>query len=280
MRGPRAAALGAGLTAALLAALAGTSARAAIPGPEKIVRAVAETNRVSGRAEPLWIEVRLIVGDGRPAAEGVLAAHPSGLARLELETPMGFVERHLLQGSEYQASRDGEILPAPHPFLPPVFLLQASSGEALSAALDSFGIAEQEVVLGRLGPHDCYVLGGRLIGGGSDEALLPSLWVDAESHDAVRIVRSDGVEYRLGPIEVFDGVRLPRWIEIRTPADFRARLEILGAAPASAPAAAFQSDWLTQLPAPGPGAGATDPGSEGGPAQDAPPARAPARVQP
>jgi len=269
LRAPRSAASAVGLAAALAAALAGAPARAAIPGPEKIVRAVAETNRVSGRAEPLWIDVRLVVGEGRPAAEGVLAAHPSGLARLELENPMGFVERHLLQGSEYQASRDGEILPAPHPFLPPVFLLQASSGEALSAALDSFGIAEQEVVLGRLGAHDCYVLGGRLVGGGpGDEALLPSLWIDAESHDALRIVRSDGVEYRLGPIQVFDGVRLPRWIEIRTPADFRARLEILGAAPANAPAAAFQSDWLVQLPAPGADAGS--PGEPGAPARPRP----------
>lgn len=239
-------------SAAVLALGLGTAALAAIPGPEKVVRAVAETNRVSGRTEPLWIDVRLVVGEdqeaaeGMPAAEGVLAAHPSGLARLELQSHLGFVERHLLQGSEYQASRDGEILPAPHPFLPPIFLLQASSGEALSAALDSFGVAEQEVVLGRLGAHDCYVLGGRLIGGGPvKEALLPSLWVDAESFDALRIVRSDGVEYLLGPIEVFDGVRLPRWIEMRTPADFRARLEILAAAPASAPAAAFQSDWLT-----------------------------------
>lgn len=240
-----------GGSAALAAALLGPSApaRAAIPSPEKIVRAVAQTNEVSGRAKPLWIDVRLVVGEAQPSAEGVLAAHPSGLARLELRNPKGFVERHLLQGSEYQASRDGQVLPAPHPFLPPVFLLQASSGEALAAALESFGVAEQEVMLGRMGSHDCLVLGGRLIGGGAEqEALLPSLWVDAESYDPLRIVRTDGVEYRLGPIEVFDGVRLPRWIDIRTPADFRARLEIVHVAPASAPAAAFQSDWLTAPP--------------------------------
>jgi hypothetical protein len=126
-----------------------------------------------------------------------------------------------------------------------VFLLQATSGAALSAALESFGVLSTEVVLGRLGEHDCYVFGGRVIGvPASEEPLLPSMWVDIESYDPLRIVRADGVEYLLGRVRVFDGIRMPSWIEIRVDG-ISARLDILGAEPADAPAAAFQSDWLT-----------------------------------
>jgi len=234
-----------GWAAALLAgALLGAVAHAAIPAASKIAEAVAEANQMSARAEPLLIDVALRIGDGEPAAEGKLATHPTGLARLELRSKAGFVERHLLQGDEYRASRNGVLLPDPHPFLPPVFLLQAISGAALAAALESFGVAEQEVVLGRMGDHDCYVLGGRLPGPPDEERLLPSFWVDVESFDALRIVRADGVEYRLGPVSVYDGIRLPRWIDIHTPGPFRARLEFLRVAPANAPAAAFQQEWL------------------------------------
>ncbi|MDH3519332.1 MAG: hypothetical protein OEM49_02665 [Myxococcales bacterium] len=226
------------------AACVAVAAAAAIPSAPKISEAVASTNRMSARAEPLLIDIALRIGPGEPVALGKLATHPTGLARLELHSVAGFVERHLLQGDEYIASRDGVMLDAPHPFLPPVFLLQATSGAALAAALTSFGVSAQEVVLGRVDDHDCYVFGGRLPGPPAAERLLPSLWVDAESFDPLRIVRADGVEYRLGPIGVYDGIRLPRWIEIRTQDRLGARLELLRAAPASAPAAAFQKDWL------------------------------------
>jgi hypothetical protein len=228
----------------LLGSALALAAAAAIPTAPKIAEAVAEANQMSARAEPLLIDVVLRIGPGEPAARGQLATHPTGLARLELRSDANFVERHLLQGDDYRASRDGQLLEKFHPFLPPVFLLQATSGAALAAALESFGVSEQEVVLGRMGDHDCYVFGGRLPGPPDAERLLPSLWVDIESYDPLRIVRADGVEYRLGPVSVYDGIRLPRWIEIVTPNQFRARLEVLHAAPANAPAAAFQVDWL------------------------------------
>jgi hypothetical protein len=234
----------------LLGAALALAAAAAIPTASKIAEAVAEANQMSARVEPLIIDVALRVGEDGPAAQGQLATHPTGLARLELRSDANFVERHLLQGDDYRASRDGQLLEKFHPFLPPVFLLQATSGAALAAALESFGVSEQEVVLGRMGDHDCYVFGGRLPGPPDAERLLPSLWVDIESYDALRIVRADGVEYRLGPVSVYDGIRLPRWIEIVTPNQFRARLEVLRAAPANAPAAAFQFDWLITPDAP------------------------------
>ena len=234
---------------ALGSALLALTASAAIPGAHKISRAVAEANGVSGRGEPLLIDVELQVETGVTAADGELAVHPSGLARLELRNRWGFTERHLLQGSAYQASRDGELLDNPHPFLPPVFLLQARSGEALSAALESFGIDSREVVLGKLGPSDCYVFGGRRIGEpGVPAPERPSLWVHLASYDPLRVVGSDGVEYRFGPIGVFGGIRLPKWIEVRTLGGFRARLLVRSAARAEAPAALFQPRWLTDSP--------------------------------
>ena len=232
----------------LLAAvsLAG-AALAAIPSAEKIADAVAEANELAGRSGPLLLYVTLrISGGGGASAEGVIATHPTGLARLELKSSQGFVERHLLLGDEYRASRDGQLLDQPHPFLPPVFLLQATSGATLSAALDSFGVISGEVVLGRMGDRDCYVLGGRRQGQlPGEESPLPSLWIDMQSYDALRLVRPDGTEYHLGPSRLFDGIRLPSWIEIRAPGALRARLEIGGVARADAPAAAFQGEWLT-----------------------------------
>jgi hypothetical protein len=232
----------------LLALLLATGVQAAIPSARKIAAAMADSNDDAGRAGPLLLGIVLRVSGGGASAEGELATHPTGLARLELRSPEGFVERHLLMGEDYSASRDGLRLVSPHPFLPPIFLLQATSGAALEAALASFGVARGEVVLGQLGDHDCYVFGGRrpAVAPGA-ERLLPSLWIDIVSYDPVRIVRADGTEYRLGPVRSIDGIRLPAWIEIDT-GSLRARLEIRSAARATAPAAAFGTDWL----APGP----------------------------
>ena len=229
-------------------ALLALPALAAVPTGPRIATAVAEANQGSGRAGALLLNVALRVSDreGAPVATGVIATHPTGLARLELESSEGFVERHLLQSAEYQASRNGSILEDPHPFLPPVFLLQASSGEALSAALRSYGVAESEVVLGRVDDRDCYVFGGRILGAPQgEETFLPSLWIDMVTFEPVRIVRADGVEYQLGPSTVFGSIRIPTWVEIVEPSGLRARLEVTRVAAATAAAASFQRDWLT-----------------------------------
>jgi len=233
--------------AALLAAVAWTPpASAVIPSAAKIADAVALANRGAGRSEPVLLEVTLTLGNGPTAATGVLASHPTGLARLELQSHLGFVERHLLQGSAHSASRDGVLIEKPRHFLPPVFLLQATSGAALSAALASFGIVADEAVLGRIGDFDCYVFGGRLPrSDATSEPRLPSMWVDLDTFDVIRIDDGDGVRYRFGPSQEFDGIRVPRWIVIEAPGQVPARLDIVGAAPANAPAAAFGTDWLS-----------------------------------
>jgi hypothetical protein len=221
------------------------AAGAAIPEPQRIAEALAWANQKAGRAEPIILDVSLRIGDSEPLATGVLASHPTGLARLELRSHQGFVERHLLQGSEYTASRDGQLLAAPRPFLPPIFLLQAGSGAALRAALESFGVAAGEVALGLADERDCYVLGGRAIGQATGVGpRRPALWVDMETFEVVRIDAPDGVRFRFGPASDFDGLRAPAWISIEVPGQAPARLEVVRASRANAPAAAFGRDWL------------------------------------
>lgn len=228
-----------------------SAVRAVIPSAARIAREVAAANRNAGREGPVLLDVTLSLGDGPVAASGVLATHPTGLARLELLSNAGFVERHLLQGSSHTASRDGELLASPRPFLPPVFLLQATSGAALRAALVSFGVEAEDAVLGRIDDFDCYVLGGRLPRAAElTGARLPSVWVDLATFDVVRVDGSDGVRYRFGPLQDFDGIRVPRWITIEADGQTPARLDIVGASAANAPAAAFGLDWLTASDAP------------------------------
>ena len=234
------------LRAAVALCIGVTSASAAVPSAEKIADAVAETNRLSGRSVPVLLEVTLRIGDGEPVATGLLASHPTGLARLELRNRHGFVERHLLQGNSYTASRDGQLLDPPHPFLPPIFFLQAESGAAFRAALASYGVASGEVVLGRVGVRDCYVFGGRLPrSAAGEERMLPSVWVDMETYQIAQIDRPGGVRFRFGPTTVFEGIQAPSWIDVVAPGQPDARLDVVRVAPANAPAAAFGIDWLT-----------------------------------
>jgi len=221
-------------------------AAAATPSPEKIADAVAETNRLSGRSIPVLLELTLSIGGRERAATVVLASHPTGLARLELSSSQGFVERHLLQGNSYTASRDGELLNRPYPFLAPLFFLQAGSGAALRAALVSYGVASGQAVLGRLGDRDCYVFGGRMPrGADGEERMLPSLWVDMETYEVVQIDRPDGVRFRFGPSTRFESIQAPQWIAVEAPGQPAARLEVVRVAPANAPAAAFGIQWLS-----------------------------------
>jgi hypothetical protein len=221
---------------------------AIIPSAEKLAGAVAEANRKAGRAKPLLLDVSLRLGEAPPSAAGTLAVHPTGLARLELRGEGG-VERHLLQGNHYAASRDGALLGSPRPLLPPLFLLQADTGASLRAALASFGVAASEARLGLVDDRDCYVLGGRAPRPWEDrEQAVPSLSVEVGTFEVVAVERGDGVRYRFGPSGTYDGIRMPRWIEILSPGEPTARLEIVRVAQADAPAAAFGTEWLSVSP--------------------------------
>ena len=236
------------ISAALLwAVLISLPVQAYVASQARIVAAVAETNRKAGRFRVLEVAVSLHLGASeKPVATGELLSAPGGLSRLELRSPGGDVERHLLRGGELVASRDRRTIDAPRPLLLPFFLLQAGSGRALTALLLSLGVSAHEVALGYQGEHDCYVLGGRAPSSRAAAlSLRPALWVDQESLEPVRFDRGDGVRFRLGPSISFGSVRLPSWIEASDLHGFVARLEVLSAQEVPTSSEPFHPGWLS-----------------------------------
>lgn len=130
-----------------------------VPRSERVVDAVAKANKKAHRTAALRVEITLKIDDGDVVASGELISHPTGLARLELRTPSGLVERHLLLGTEHRAARNGNPLAAPRAFVPPIFFMQANRGSVLDAALEQFGVASEEIGLAPCAQGDCFVLG-------------------------------------------------------------------------------------------------------------------------
>jgi len=233
---------------------AGPGAFAALPAPDRVLSAAAKRNRDAGRGQGLRLEVALYIAEPdsppadadatggeaeapdatgappdaeEPVATGTLWSHPDGRVGLELEAKAGFVERHVLRGSVLRASRDGQPLESPRPFLPPFPLFQPRSSGALQATLRSLGVDPEQLGLGYDGANDCYVVGGR--------GAAAALWIDQVTLDPVRFDRADGVKWRLGPsVEAGEELSLPGAIEITAPGLPQARLVILGGAKAEA----------------------------------------------
>jgi hypothetical protein len=132
-----------------------------VPPPNRIHTAIADTNKADGRAQAIRLEFSMQIGERTGVATGELISHPTGLARLELVGGGGLLERHLLQGNERTATRNGVLLDDARAFLPPFFILQADSGVTLRAALTSFGIAVDSIGLAPCGDEDCLLIGDR-----------------------------------------------------------------------------------------------------------------------
>ncbi len=147
------------LTLGGIALLLGTPASSFVPRAERVVAAVAKSNTKGHRTSALRIAMNLRIGDGDVVATCELISHPTGLARLELQTPAGLIERHLMLGTEHRAARNGQLLAAPRAFVPPIFFMQAETEAVLDAALDAFGVDADYVGVAPCGRNDCYVLG-------------------------------------------------------------------------------------------------------------------------
>ena len=94
----------------------------------------------------------------------------------------GLVERHLLQGGEVFATRNGKPLQEHRVFLPPLYVLQAESGAALRRSLEELQIRVDTVGLSQCDEEDCLGVGdpapeGGEPGGGEapDPGALDSL---------------------------------------------------------------------------------------------------------
>jgi len=257
-RGSRASRSARWLAAALAAGafLFGLAAGAWMPETSRIANAVAKKNREAGRARTLRLEVELrFEGDPEIAATGVLWSNPQGSARLELVSPKGFIERHLLRGRRAEASRDGQLLDGARTFLPPYFLLQATSAGDLTNRLLELGVRTGEAGLGYEGDHDCYVIGGRATshagaGGGARPAAPASLWIDSDVFTVVRFDSAGGASFRFGPPLETEGLTVPSWIEVQSEGEAPARLAVLGAGTATVAPKGFAPGWLLRGPAP------------------------------
>ncbi len=145
--------------ATAIAVLGAVAAGAYVSVPERIHEAIAETNKADGRSEAIRLLLTMQVGERPAVATGELISHPTGLARLELRGAGGLLERHLLQGNELSAARNGLPLDDPRAFLPPFFILQADSGMLLRAALTSFAVQGDAIGLATCGDVDCLLIG-------------------------------------------------------------------------------------------------------------------------
>lgn len=175
------------LSAVVAALLVAAPLQAYVPRPDRTIRAIAETNRQSGRSQAIQLELTMRVGDREPVARGQLISHPTGLARLELRGFNGRVDRYLLSGSELVGAKDGLRLDQPQPLLQPIFLLQPSSATTLRAAIETFGVASDMIGLAPCGDLDCFVLGDPRLA-----APLPDVFF-AASADSVEPSEADEV---------------------------------------------------------------------------------------
>ena len=226
------------VVAGVLAAFVLSPAAAFIPESGTIARAAAKTNRDAKRNQVLAFDVSV-----RPTAAetvqatGTLLASPDGRARLQVRHTLGFEERQLRQRGAVQGARDGQRLTRPHPLLPPVWVLQARSGNGLLALLAELGGDPNQAAMGYDGAHDCYVLGRR-------DGV--SFWVDQDTLALVRVDLPGGVIYRFGPDQGPEkGLRVPAWFEVEAPGLAPMRLDVTGVRAAAAPEGAFLADWLT-----------------------------------
>ena len=200
--------------AIVLGGLLARPASAWIPEPERAWASLAQSNGQSARTRPVDFAVALVDSTGAVVATGRLVAEPGGHARLELtRADGGGVEVHERSGSEYRVTRDGRRVEKAPRLLPPLGLLQAGKPADVADALRALGGDPARVDLGKEGLYDCWVLGGRDPGDFQMNAR-PSIWVDQETQQPVRIDDAAGVRYRLLDLAPKDGVRFPSRIEI------------------------------------------------------------------
>lgn len=257
---------------ALAGLVLAVAADAFIPRAERVVRAVADRNDDAGRALPLRLDLVLRIEESDPIGSGTLVTHPNGLARLELRGAGDIVERHVLQGGEHLAMRNGERLREPRAFLPPLFLLQTARALDLRSGLEQLGADLDSIGLAPCGESDCYVIGDPArvpppleppteddsgvdpLTGAPFEPVPPArfivdgqyatLWVDLVTFEPKRIDLRDGVRVWLGPPAAYGAVQLPSWIRIDEPGKRPATFDVMAVSPVDAPAAAFSRSWL------------------------------------
>jgi hypothetical protein len=208
-------------------------AAAWIPEPERAWSTLATSNGQSARTRSLDFAVALVDATGAVAATGRLRAEPGGHARLDLALADGGEEVHERRGVEYRVTRNGQVVAKAPRLLPPLGMLQAAKGLDVAAALRDIAGDPARVDLGMEGRYDCWVLGGR-DPGDFQMNTRPSIWVDQETQQPVRIDDAAGVRYRLLDLAPKGGVRFPSRIEVHADGWPIWRIDVATPAPAEA----------------------------------------------
>lgn len=146
-------------------------------------------------------------------ATGRLRAEPGGASRLDLALADGGTEVHERNGLEYRVMRNGQRVDRAPRLLPPLAILQAGKGLDVADELRAMSGDPARVDLGIEGRYDCWVLGGRDPGDFQMNGR-PSVWVDQETEQPVRIDDAGGTRYRLLDLAPKGGVRFPSRIEV------------------------------------------------------------------
>jgi hypothetical protein len=192
-------------------------------------RALEQIGRASSLKVPISLELQVEGVDPSWPTSVTVALHPREGVRFD----DGRGGRWIVRGGRIAASSGPEV-PA---WLPQLEAVGFASAESLASWLQAGGVDVQRNELGRCGPDDCFVIGGR-----SGQAQL---WVDKDRFEIRRWVTGLGRSFDFAPYAVFGDVKFPSKIEVFESEGRLATLTVVRAAKAPQLGAAdFSPRWV------------------------------------
>ena len=196
-----------------------------VPGVEGLYvvpaeRVLAELSRARGRAVALHLEAELL-GETPPdwPRQVEMDVHPQyGLRVSDLAGGKWVVRRERLVA--------GNRLRLPE-WVPQIEVLVLPADEGLRVWLQAAGVDLQRNELGRCGPVDCFVVGGREVG-------RPQLWVGKDAFQIRRWVSATGQSFDFGAYREWGRQKFPSEISILSGDTARATLAVRALEPAPA----------------------------------------------
>lgn len=230
------------------------SAAAFVPSVERLLGGLVEANRSAHRNQSLSIRFSLHQIQGsqdQVLGEGEILANPSGLSRLEVYLADGSVERHLLRGSQYLVSRDGQQVASPNFYLFPISVLQAGNEETLESLFRSLKISPESSALKRVDGEEAYFIGKSPVRDLSmnlaGTEVTGGIWLAVDGLYPVKLRLEQGLSYFLGPELNWGKIRVPSYIDLDGNEGVKYRIKIENLEPRDAPVQVFTTDWLQIL---------------------------------
>jgi len=229
-------------------------AQAFVPSAQRLNGGMIEANRSAKRNQSLRISFTLheIKGSqNQTIGKGEILTNASGLSRLEIDFADGSRERHLLRGSQYLVSREGERVSDANPYLLPFPVLQAGDKETLQYAYRSLKVSPESSVLTRVDGNEAYRVGSAsredlsldLAGGVGPGAI----WLAVEGLYPLKMRLGQGSVYLLGQELNWGKIRVPSHIDLEGDIGVTHRIKIENIESSPAPAQVFTAEWLQFL---------------------------------